>query len=333
MVASALLAGRLIADCGEEAVAVQRVAASSDRCSLPVFSCADRTYAIGDVIAFGRWHRNATSGAPAPQARTEHQRADEVSEDALGLILADFRYDRDLVSAAECDAWLAQRGLCYADLVDSLRRQGAAAALVREREVDYLLSAEFADDACLLARHLCAAITNELALPPPGEPFEPRLAACTCAYTQALAAVLQADVRNQRLRVLQRSLSQIEFVCAEFDSLDAANEARLCVQHDGLTLTQLAGEHGFVCTRTQQRRECIPSAWQIALDGATAGRLALPIKDLPRYLVLQPLRAVAAKLNDSAVAKRIDATLLDEYFQPLLAKHIRWEIGLEAASD
>jgi len=331
MVTSASVATAQIADCGDGAQAVQLAVTSSKRCSLPVLHCADRTYTIGDVLAFKHWRQSLDDCALGADHKTASKLVETADDDALESALADFRYARDLVSAAECDAWLALRGLRYADLVESLRRPEAAAASIDERECDYLLSADFAEDSRLLARLLCSAIASGLALPRRAEPIEPYFATCASAYTQQCAAALQTGARNSRLRVLQRGLSEIEFDCAEFDSLDAALEARLSVQHDGLSLAELADGNGFVCTRTRQRRSSIASEWQIALDGATAGRLAAPIKDPPRFLVLQPQRAIVAQLSDPEVANRIDSTLLNEYFEPLLTRQVRWELSLDLA--
>jgi hypothetical protein len=119
------------------------------RRALVVFSAGGREFRVGDVLSI-----LPTDAAPA----TQEPRASDVD-----TALAAFRYQRDLISAEECEAWLAQRGLAYGDLADSLARRvaGGATADVDSAEIDALLSEAFDTQARELAAH--AAVRCELA--------------------------------------------------------------------------------------------------------------------------------------------------------------------------
>ena len=293
--------------------------ASPLRASLPVFAAADRVWTIGEVLASAPYL--GIDGVTSEQkARGLPQSAQLADVDAA---VQAFRYQHQLVSADECLRWLAARGLSYADLRASMvRRLSATAALAADAaEIDRILSDEFAG----LARGLAARVVVALQAgdTPSGavDDVWPHLAARYRAFADWTA---DPSARLRQLQSDRLNWVQIEFEQVEFDSLDAAREARLCVLEDGQTLRELALAARFASASRRERVSALPPAWSHALLRTRPGAITPVISDGERLLLLSVTRIIEPSLSDPSVLAGIDAQLLDQQLEPLLARHVRW---------
>ena len=279
------------------------------RRALVVFSAGGREFRVGDVLSI-----LPTDAAPA----TQEPRTSDVE-----TALAAFRYQRDLISAEECEAWLAQRGLAYGDLADSLARRvaGGATVDVDSAEIDALLSEAFDTQARELAAH--AAVRCELGLGclAPLPQAWPSWLTAASAYLEANAS---SGARERMLSQHAAALTRFAFTLVEFDSPAAAREARMCAEHDGVSLAQLAAVHGFPIHPYDALAETLAPAMASALQHALPGQICLTALTGECTGLMQLQARRAPSLDEAQVAARIDALLRARTLDALVSRHVRW---------
>lgn len=296
--------------------------ASPLRASLPVFAAADRTWTIGEVLATALY---MSTDVVTTERKTRALPQTGKLGDVDAAVQA-FRYQHQLVSADECLRWLVARGLSYADLRASMARRvsarpgpdGGAA------EIDLILSDEFARLARGLAARVAVALQAGDTLGGAIDDDWPHLDARYRAF-----AALTADpvARLRQLQSDRLNWVQIEFEQVEFDNLDAAREARLCVLEDGQSLRELALAGRFANVSRRERVSALPPAWSHALLRTRPGAITPVIQDGERLLLLGVTRIIEPTLSDPSVLAGIDAQLLDQHLEPLLARHVRWVLN------
>lgn len=277
------------------------------RRALVVFSAGGQEFRVAEVLA---------TLAPDPTASALAPGAD------VDAALAAWRYQRDLVSAEECEAWLAQRGLEYADLAEWMARQSAGIAPDPESDdIDALLGERFDPHARELAAHaaICSEVGNGLLDPLPDA--WPRWQA---EASEFLARSLNATLRERTLAQHSVALTRMDFTLVEFDSLAAAREARMCAEHDGLSLAQVAAEHGFPERRIDALAETLAPAMTSALQHALPGQVCLATLADECIGLMQLHARSAPSLDDPQVAARIEAILRTRVFDALISRHVRW---------
>jgi len=285
--------------------------------SLSVFSAGSRTWLLDEVLAL---EQQLSASDPAPTAVLRSAPFDTQNLDA---VVEAFRYRRNLVSADECLAWLAQRGLSYADLRASLRRQltGETAVDANARIIDCLLSERFSRLSLgLAARVACAVDAGCL----PSGDLGPHWSELDRCYQTFLEAILEQHKRQRRLDQDRLTWLQVDAELIEFDTLDAAREALLCVTEDRMALHEVAAQSGLAYQARRWFMRELKPAWAQALSRIVAGRVSVPIADGERWLLLGLTRYVEPSLDDPQVLAGIDALLLDQAQQELIERHIRW---------
>jgi hypothetical protein len=290
-------------------------AAAERRRRLPVFAAGRRTWTVGDVLAI------------APRVLAEPQRVSSTKAPAIDDATIDtavkaFRYEHRLVSAEECLAWLATRELSFADLRASVRRRlaGIEAPTTATAEIDCLLAAEFAQAAHALAARVAAALEAEAL--PEGAAAEcwPELDAC---YQAFVSATFTTTARERTLAMDRLNWLRVECAVIEFDQLDAAREARHCVD-DGQSLSEIAAMGHFAFRSGRWLVSALPKAWSQALFQIRPGMVTQPIADGERLLLLGFQRLIEPSLSDPDIAAGIDAAILQPALQALLARQVQW---------
>lgn len=279
------------------------------RRALVVFSAGGREFRVGDVLA---------TLPPDADPATQVQRAPDVE-----TALAAFRYQRDLISAEECERWLAQRGLAYEDLAESLTRRIAGGTTLDpdSAEIDALLGEGFDAQACELAAH--AAVRCELGLDcmAPLPQAWPSWLTAGYAYLEANAS---SGARERMLSQHAAALTRFAFTLVEFDSPAAAREARMCAEHDGVSLAQLAAEHGFPVHPFDALAETLAPAIASALQHALPGQICLTTLTGECTGLMQLHARQAPSLDDPQVAARIHALLRARMLDALVSRHVHW---------
>jgi hypothetical protein len=159
-----------------------------------IFAVDGEVYYWEDVILFalatGRWDALERAARQGLQAAAQWERSGQpLPQDEIDAAAQEFRYDRDLITARETEAWLEARGLATRDWMAHIRRQvlrrlpppaglpAAPASDAREVEdilrIDLLCSGEGGPLAQRLAERAAAAHATRVGgLPesPPGAP-------------------------------------------------------------------------------------------------------------------------------------------------------------------
>lgn len=276
------------------------------------FRCGARAFSLGEILrCLGPFHPAPPEGGPE-----------------LEPALAAFRYERDLVSAEECEHWLALRGLTYDDLVESVTRRLDETGPVNEagpQEIDRILASEFPALARRFAWQVALAVEQGRALPPGEEELAAMLAA---AQSQARATSADTAGRTRRLAARRLALSRVTVESAEFDEAGAAREACHCLNVDRATYAELARVSGCAHETWEGFFADLPEDWRSALLGREIGQAtALALED-GRHLVLGLRRRALPSLADDEVCRRLDDEAMEETCAELELRHVQWLIPL-----
>lgn len=302
----------------------------SGRRGLLVFRASGRAFTAGDVLAT----LPAVLPPPAPG---------ECDESAVEAAVADYRYARDLVSAEECEEWLARRGLDYADLVAYARRRlcgahlpgppanvGALApAADADALADALLDPAFDAQALELARLVAFACEQ-------GETLADVDPATAWPHWQVRASTwLQARTGSGECRrELERNAlawTRLGGVLVEFDDAAAAREARACVEVDGEDLGTLASAMGFPWREFRAESDALPPVVAGVLAHAATGSLQLADLGDGRHCLVRLLSREPPSLDDPEIAARVHAALRARALDVLVGRHVHWLVPLHLA--
>lgn len=289
------------------------------RLALAVFSAGSRSWSVGELLAHAPQLGDCD---PAPAARVRSPESATLNLD--GAVEA-FRYRHDLVSADECVAWLTLRGLSYGDLRSSLRRQlsGESAGNSSAGVIDCMLSERFSRLSLGLATRVACAV--DAGCLPSGD-LGPHWDALERCYQLFLADTFEQHKRQRVLDQDRLTWLKVDAELIEFDTLNAAREAKLCVTEDGMLLNEVAREGGLAYQAGCWFMRELKPAWAQALSRIAGGSVSVPIADGERWLLLGLTRYVEPSLDDPQVLAGIDALLLNQARQALISRHIRWAL-------
>lgn len=314
--------------------------------ALPALQGGARIFTLGDILNAAEWRGDLAefrTGWLARRASAVAAAKMELAPSAAEVESAvdDFRYARDLVSAEECERWLAQRGLEFEHLTACMARRLQSALVDADEpeefaageEALFAIEAILADDFALwarrLARRVALALDAGTTFPANGglDELWPRLE----EYLQAAIASWITPERQRRALANQRlGLTHLTLEVAEFDSEHAAREARLCTVEDGVALAGTAAANDCACKRTEDFLEDLPEGWRPVLVGARSGDIVAPPSEDDCFRLLHVLRRREPSLEDEAVVARLNDGLMRQRLQELETRHIRWTITVEA---
>ena len=305
--------------------------AAARRRLLPVFIAAGRTWAVGDVLALATSvlaepTQVAASAALARPISTSAPGA--IDEAAVDAAVRDFRYEYGLISAEECTAWLATRGLNFAELRASIRRRLARSSAPTQAaaEIDLLLGSAFTQAAQALAVRIAAAIEAQALPESAPTACWPELEAC---YQRFVSVTTTAAARERVLALDRLHWLQVECEVLEFDQLDAAREARHCVD-DGQSLSEIAALGRFAHRSGRWLVPALPKGWAQALFRIRPGLVSQPIAEGERVLLLGFTGLIEPSLSDPEIYAGINNAVLQPALQALLARHVQWLLpGIE----
>jgi hypothetical protein len=248
----------------------------------PVFAVEPEVFSWRDVILFthrrGRWEtvlQEITDGL----ACVDHAEGgdDAIIEETVDAAAAEFRYDRELITADETEAWLREQGLTaaewyagirrgvlyehFADRRSELRRAAPTSReeLEREAQVELLCTGLGRALAESFAEHVAAAAAaGFLSAGPPADQLAGALpAGLTRTHVAARlalidrileggeqfgAAVLTEDAIRREVRLHQMEWVRLECRTVTFSDSVSAREAALCLREDGLGIEEVAAQ-------------------------------------------------------------------------------------------
>lgn len=338
-----------------------------------VFSIGDQTFQTDDLvcaaIVSGRWdalrrQARAALDTEAELASAEDERLEKAVEEAA----AKFRYDRDLITAADTEQWLADRDVQVDDWFDVIRRRLLAPAnrprmplapppdlpeLTRAVWVSFICEGAAAELATLLARQAVAHEMAAQASPsPPNDDdalaqdleavlsyfpeLDPdrtrerllRLDSLASGVGRCRALALTPEAIRREVEHCALDLIRIDCQVLTFDSEPLAREAALCVKDDGLDINEVASEARTELLDAQLYVEDVEPNLRSIFRSAPPAELLGPIPWEGRYALVLVLAKVRASTEDAEVRTRAERHLLDRLLADLEERRISWTLRL-----
>lgn len=318
-----------------------------------LFEVDGRRYSWDDVVlaakVWGDWAgvEQETREGLACLAHAE-ETGEEPDPGAVEAAAAAFRYARDLISAEEMEAWLAERSLGVEAWSDHLRRrvlreswEARLADLVARypatgEEVEEVardeavFSGAMAGFAAKLAGRAAASVAGRASTRNPGAPvadvpLDPSIVAALDEAFRRFAerAVTPRGVRD-RLEAHRLDWVRLEGLAASFADAEVAREAALSVREDGTPLAAVVeAAHGTVQEVRVFLDEVKPPL-RDPLLGARRGDLVGPVCRDGAFVLVWVRDKVLPSLDDAAVRRRAEQAVLDRAVEAEVARWVRW---------
>lgn len=149
--------------------------------------------------------------------------------------------------------------------------------------------------------------------------------ATEAVYRRDSSALLSREARAHEISALRLPLTQFEVETIEFDSLDAAKEALLCVRQDGLAMAEVAAEGRYPYRHTEVLLEDVPEDLQQKFLSVTPGTVLEPIVHGEGFHLCRILGKAEPEVDDPVVKTRAEDRILERHFGELCARHIQWK--------
>jgi hypothetical protein len=145
-------------------------------------------------------------------------------------------------------------------------------------------------------------------------------------YRRDCAALLTQREREREISALRLPLTRFQVETVEFDSLNSAREAILCVREDGMALKEIATEGRYPYRKPQLLLEEIPDDLQQKFLSVQPGEILEPIPRGDRFHLYRVIGKEGPDPDDPIVRKRIENVILDRHFAHLTTRYIHWRI-------
>lgn len=316
-----------------------------------IFTVGSAHYRLRDVVRAARvWGdfddllESVRQGIACVDRATEEGTLPPATE--IEAAAAEFRYDRDLISADETHAWLGHWGLTLETWTRYLQRcvlrerwKTELAGLVSGRavsrqkideavRVEGICSGRYGRVAHKLAGRVAAhaRAREEGALSDDGATWEPALELGTL---DAALERLRAEVVTPmaiRAEVGTRHLDwvRLECECLWFRDLQVAREAALCVRQDGRELAQVAVDARAELQHIRFRLEEAEPTWRDHLLGARAGDLLGPLARDDGFVLLAVRAKALPRPEDPEIYRLAEAALLQRAIDREVASRVKW---------
>ncbi|HTS88925.1 MAG TPA: hypothetical protein VMG41_10575 [Gemmatimonadales bacterium] len=318
----------------------------------PVFRVKDDTFTWRDIMLFthrvGGWSEvlDGIADGLAGVRHAERLPEDEAEalEEAVDSAAAEFRYDRELITAEETEAWLAERGVTATEWLASVRREVARsqfANLLPELRGDTpqpprqeMEEALRVDLSCTrLGQHLAercaeqaaaAAVVGPPRMSSAPQPASPLPAGLDLEHTHAQLPLIESIVeRVDRFResvvseeavvreVRQHKMEWVRLECltVDFPDLAQAKEAALCIREDGLEFSDVAGSAHREVLETRFYVDDLQEDLQSVLLSAMPGDVIGPTSVGESHTLFQVLSKTLPADSDPEVRARAEARL------------------------
>jgi len=262
----------------------------------------------------------------------------------------DFRYERDLVTAEEAEAWLKQWDLSAEAWIDYIRRcvlrrkwadelaEVVARFPVTQREINDCLRAE-AVCSGYLARFAQALAAWASAFENAREEGWTHEAA-PCAKRIKRIDQLEVGYRSFRAHVVDphglkyqvgwHRLDWIRFECrfAMFPHKEMAREAALCVRDDGMRLEDVAVRARIGVQNVLIYLEEIDPSVRERFLSAGKGALVGPLDWDKGFALFVVEDKILPALDDPAIRRRAEESLIQDAINREIANRVKWHVQL-----
>ena len=351
---------------------------STSGLDLVVCACGEQEYTARDAIdaAIFRGELGVKWKEFLDEVEAE-KRADELDLDfdaaAISSAVEAFRYEYDLITTQETEAWLSKRGLTFDDfgeyftrqycvtairenvVADQVEYQCASSDLRRSFLTELILSGDLDRITTDLMARLAARCAGKEPTPEAIAAEERKflhrnsinpaqranwlkklgrdskwldeMLAIEAAYRTHCDRLLVPEARQHELMALRLPLTRFEIEVIELESPDAAKEALFCVQHDGMSMEEVATEGRYPFRRSHFLLEDLPVDAQQRFLSVSAGNVLEPIARADGFEVCRVVKKIEPQADDPAVKLRIDHRLLDRHFSELMTKYTQRRLG------
>lgn len=325
----------------------------------PVFSLGDDSYTWQDVLAHARatgtWselEQAAREGVACELlADTE---PDEADEEAIDHAAEEFRYERDLVTAAEMEAWLAERELSAEDWMGHIRRvvlreawQDRLEDIVAEQEPDAELVSRAleVDLACsgedmLLARQFAEDVAVVAALEEQvGPDADARTHGRAGVRALGLPAILAAAEKYRDLILTDEAIARevsaahmdwirLDCQALAFTSENEAREAALCLREDGIELEVLARDARIDAEDVSFYLSDLEPNRRALFLSARVGEAVGPLMEDDLHTLYQVTAKTLPSVEDADVAARAREAILSRQLEAEVTHRVQWHADI-----
>jgi len=274
----------------------------------------DRGMTLDDLGAYAcRRYWRESPAAPAPPADLGYPDAEE---DLRELFIQDLLFAGELVALARC---------LSAQVAGSTGSALRAAAVPERMET---VRAEF------FRRTLSTPgrLSEWLGRLGRDEAWFESMVELESVYVWRCEQFKTPENRARTLAVLRLPLTRFEIETLDLESEDAVREACLCLNVDGLSMEELAGQEHCRTEMQKALLEDFPEALQQRFLSSENGRVIVLSTAGERFQICRILNKQEPSLDDEMVLARVDAELLSGHFGNLVSTHITWLIGPDSSA-
>lgn len=159
-----------------------------------------------------------------------------------------------------------------------------------------------------------------------GLPWFGEMLELEAAYSLSCELILTPERFSGELARARLSLTRLELERVEFDSIDAAREAHLCVRHDGMSLEDVARETRYPFRRLELLAEDLPETQRQKLLCAGIGEVQAPEDAGGVFQLVRVLSKAEPNLSEATVRQRIEQRILDGHFLEAGSEDVSWLI-------
>jgi len=324
----------------------------SDR---PLFAVDGEVFHWGDVVLYaqasGRWNELQAESREGLACESHFDTIEEDgAEEAIEEAAAEFRYDRELITAEEMEAWLDARGITPEEWMGYIRRvvlrqlwADDLAGIVAEHPVSdaELEEALRVDLLCsgnhrLLAEELAveaaaaAAATAVASSDAPFAPFAPE----RVTELRGRAALFRQHAVAPEAVAREVSSNQMEWIRVDcqaigFGEEGPAREAALLLREDQLDIEEVAGEADVPIQEIALYLDQLAPEQHSRFLGATTNDVIGPVKgEDERYTVYRVVAKVMPTVDDPEIVRRAGEGLLSRVLQGEVSRRVHWHADL-----
>lgn len=274
----------------------------------------------------------------------------ELSSAEVESAAQEFRYERDLISGQEMEAWLERWALTLDAWTDFLQRSVVRRASpadladlvtrypVDPAEVDGCLRAEaiasgrfeaWARD--LASRTAAWARAREESWLPEGETaaWACRLERIDAGFRRFREEVLNPAALQKHVGAHQLDWVRIDYRCVAFSSLSAAREAALCVRDDGVALDEVAVKAKIVVEDARRYLDDLDPELCPHVVSAQPGDLVGPVAHGDGFALLLVYGKTLPSLADADTRQRAEVSLLRTALEQESRQRVRWRMEIK----
>jgi len=322
----------------------------SDR---PLFAVDGEVFHWADVVlhaqASGRWEELRAQTRTGLACESHFDTIEEEgAEDAIEEAAAEFRYDRELITADEMEAWLEAHSLTPEEWMGYIRR-----AVLRQRwtdDLDDILAEHSVGEADLedalrvdlvcsganrilaeeLAVEAAAAAAATASASSPSSPSSPpeRLAALRDRAVLFRQHAVAPETLAREVSSNQMEWIRVDCQAVTFGEEGPAREAALLLREDELDLAEVAGEADVPIEEVVFYLDELDTEQHSRFLGATVDDVIGPVKSDDAWTVYQVIAKVMPSVDDPEIVRRAGEGILARVLASEVNKRVRWHADL-----